>query len=433
MQSTFVAPGGAFDGSPFNFSPVGNGTSSHSKQVKVESSEEAIEEWLKQFGFHFNPFRDTDAERDEHLSNYFIEHPHFNDLAQLENRLIFARAGDGKTVLRLRLQSLYREELPRQKVFCFSYTIPLTVAENPPSDILPHLPHILKASVRHAFVLLATHGNDLANLENNSALASEFAAYFDRYLGTTLWLDDLHEALAANSINPIVENLKPTFDDLDLPSGWLTVNRLWLRRWIDLLRNATEQPPLAQGGLARWQAWQGLLRQAGFQASLMLVDGVDVKPSEKAPFTSQPPADRMRRMATPLVKALQERRFGEDTFVKLFLPIEIFDLLSGTLHRTDPVAILYWSREELGQLLATRLQAATYGAITDFAQLVEADVHPRFSEWLLTVANSSPRHLLHAIEQILRVHVSQSDPGEATGKISRNTLANLPPRHFHPY
>ncbi|MBX3054354.1 MAG: hypothetical protein KF753_22970 [Caldilineaceae bacterium] len=394
----------------------------------TKSSEEAIETWLSQFGFFYNPFRDTDAERDEHLSNYFVEHPNFDNLAQLENSLVFARTGDGKTVLRLRLQSLYREDLLRNHVFCFSYTIPQEVAENPPHDILGHLPHILTASVRHAFVLLAAHGNDLGILEDNPAFAGIFASYFDQYLGTTLWLDDLYEALETNSIDPIVKNVKPTFDDLDLPSGWLTVNTIWLHQWIDLLENVQERSSLAVDTTKRWQEWESLLQRAGFQALLLLIDGIDVNPSPKDLSSSQMPGERMRTMAVPFVEAIQGKWFGENTYVKLFLPMDTFNLLAGTLHRNDPIAIIQWSRDELRQLLAARLQAATGGAVTDLIQLVEEDVHPLFSEWLLAFANFSPRYLLHVLQQILHAHVTRIAEGKEIGKISRSTLANLPPR-----
>lgn len=428
MQPIKTTFGAGSDISPFNCSPIHNETSISSKTEKLESIEKAVENWLKQFGFYFNPFRDTDAERDEYLSSYFIEHSYFEDFAQLKNQLIFARAGDGKTVLRLRLQSLYREELLRRKVFCFSYTIPQPIAENPPDSIDSHLSHILKASVRHAFVLLAAHGNDLVNLENESALAPAFADYFSCYLGTVDWVDDLQEALTTNSIDPIVTNLKPTFDDLDLASGWLSVNRLWLRRWLELLQGSAEVPPTRQDATKHWNEWQVLLQRAGFQASLILIDGIDAKPSEKVRFIPQHSTRRMRDMAIPLINALQEQGLGKNTFIKLFLPIELFNLLSETLHREDPVVIMRWSREELGQLLSTRLQAATHGAVTDFIQLLEADVHPQFTEWLLTVANSSPRYLLHAIQQILNAHVSQSVGSNRTNKISRTTLAKLPLR-----
>jgi len=138
MQPILAARKGMYDeslseSSSINRKPDGISPEGNPEWTKIK--EQAIEDWLRHFGFHFNPFQATDAERDEHLATYFVEHPDFDNLARLENRLIFARAGDGKTVLRLRLQSFYREELLRKKVFCFSYTIPLTVAANPPSDI----------------------------------------------------------------------------------------------------------------------------------------------------------------------------------------------------------------------------------------------------------------------------------------------------------
>jgi hypothetical protein len=113
---------------------------------------EKIEHWLRQYGFTYNPFRFTNSERDTNLNEHFFEEPDFEKILGVDDRIFFARTGDGKTATRLRLQSFYRDSVRDRHVFTFSYLIPQAIADDPPPTPVDHIEAMLKAAVRHAFV-----------------------------------------------------------------------------------------------------------------------------------------------------------------------------------------------------------------------------------------------------------------------------------------
>lgn len=177
------------------------------KPTKPDSEQARVERWLRQFGFDYNPFAATDSERDYRLNEYFVEYDDFEKTIGLNHRLIFARPGDGKTAVRLRLQSFYRDSLDHH-VFAFSYLIPQEIAATPPPSIEGHLPELLTAAVRHAFVFLALRGLELPLFQDSASkqiaseeatiskqtVAAEFATFFDKYYGLD-WRLDLQQAI----------------------------------------------------------------------------------------------------------------------------------------------------------------------------------------------------------------------------------------------
>src|SRR4029079_5497657 len=130
-----------------------------------------------------------------------------------------------------------------------------------------------------------------------------------------------------------------------------------------------------------WEIFCRLLFTAGIQSILILIDGVDTRPSPPArsqksaqPLSTNRNSESMRKMvqlAQPLVRAMQEGQFGPQVFTKLFLPKELFLPLARYLQHKQPVDIISWNQERLSQLLSTRMSAATNGAITTLAQLAE--------------------------------------------------------------
>ncbi|MEZ4732001.1 MAG: hypothetical protein R3E79_33200 [Caldilineaceae bacterium] len=83
-----------------------------------QTQAEQVLDWLRQFGFTYNPFQERNSERDINLSEHFIEPPDFDTLLEVNNQAIFARMGDGKTAMRLRLQSFYRDAFADRRL-CF--------------------------------------------------------------------------------------------------------------------------------------------------------------------------------------------------------------------------------------------------------------------------------------------------------------------------
>jgi hypothetical protein len=417
---------------------------------QAQSREKRVEQWLAQFGFQYNPFAATDSERDEHLNSYFVEHADFERTVRVENRIIFAGIGEGKTAIRLRLQALYRDTLAYERVFAFSYLLPSRLADHPPPSFSAHLPYILTAAVRHLFVLFALSGSELPELQRPE-MGRQFASFFDYFYGTTTWRTDLEDAIQTLSLDRTLQTLGDVYDDLSAPRATGSVSGSWLVRWLALLQHLPADPsqvdfaPIADPADADyaklWEQFYVLLLSAGIHHLLILVDGIDTKPSatnrgarpERLQGQTENDlgqVERMVKLAAPLLQAQQNQALGEQTFMKIFTPRELFLPLASCLPREQPADIIHWDYARLKKLLTDRLSTATNNAITQLAQLVEPDVHELLESNLIIGAKSSPRNLIHCINEIFKHHVSLTQ-GQLPGKLSRMSLARVPYARYH--
>ncbi|MFN8495451.1 MAG: hypothetical protein U0350_48095 [Caldilineaceae bacterium] len=374
----------------------------------------------------------------------------------LDDGLFFARTGDGKTAMRLRLQSFYRDSVRDHHVFAFSYLIPQEIAEHPPLSLSGHLDALLTAAVRHAFVFFALRGVDLPILQDEACaqpLAQQLAAYFDHYYGLiNTWRADLQQAITEYSLRQVMRNLEPVYDDLEMPDNKAMpddkgdVNSVWLKRWLQQLTTIDEQllDPLPAKPLQRWRQFCNLIQSAGIHKLLILVDGVDVKPSgwvsvadQMRLLTSEQSEKqivnaRMVSIIQPLLEAMKVQTLGQAIACKLFLPMELYLPLISHLSNHFSHAILYWDHKRLSELLKFRLSGATNGAITTLLQLADEDVPADLETFLIVQAVSSPRYLIDSINKIFSAHIGQIKDHQLPGKLSKSLLAQISYTLYHP-
>ena len=418
------------------------------KTWQPESQQAKVERWLRQFGFDYNPFAATDSERDYQLNEYFVEYDDFEKTIGLNHRLIFARPGDGKTAVRLRLQSFYRDSLDH-RVFAFSYLIPQEIAAAPPPSIEGHLPELLTAAVRHAFVFLALRGLELPLFQDPASkqtgseeatiskqvAAAEFATFFDKYYGLD-WRLDLHQAIHDYSLLQVLENLAPVYDDLEsLAVVSNSINTEWIERWLALLTSwPLPQPASFSATLFdEWSRFCWLLQQVGIQNILILVDNVDVKPikQQRRHHTSYQteanlsPAERMSAIVTPLLETISQQENSSNIFWKLFMPLELYLPLIRVLPTQIECAIIEWDHKQLLQLIVARVIAASNGAVTSLDQLLANDAPTNIGAYLCVASDFSPRYLLHNINKIFAAYVADAANSRLPGKLSRSSLAGI--------
>lgn len=409
----------------------------------VRNQAEKIEQWLRQYGFTYNPFQFTASERDANLTEHFVEYPDFAAMLELKDHIFFARTGDGKTALRLRLQAFYQDAVRDRRVFAFSYLIPQEIAATTPPSIDDHLERVLTAAVRHAFIFFALRGIDLPALQDKATaqpLAQQFAVFFDHYYGLqNAWQSDLRQALVDYSLRQAVRSLAPVYDNLEAPDAVGGVNTLWLQHWLQLLETPAQQTTfrLAAAPRQRWQQFNQLIQATGIQTVLILVDGVDVKPGQpailvdkderqpKQRLEKQDSVTRMAAIVRSVLEIIQDSMPDQHLVWKLFLPIELYTPLIPYLPKQISHAILYWDHARLGELLRFRLSAATHGAFTTLLQLAEDDVPADFETFLIVQSESSPRYLLHYINQIFGLHVDKAGAATTPGKLSGSLLSQI--------
>jgi hypothetical protein len=410
----------------------------------IQPLAERVLDWLRQFGFTYNPFQEYNSEQDVNLSEHFIEPPDFDTLLDVNNQAIFARIGDGKTATRLRLQSFYRDALADKRVFAFSYLISQESADDPPTTFVQHLDAILTSAVRHLFILLALRGVTLPILQNEQSalsLAGQFVAFFDQYYGMVdTWHADLRQALLEQSLHQAISNLAPVYDDLELQAHTESVNTVWLQCWLRWLEINSNQHSfqLAIKPIDKWQQFCELLQYIGIRKILILVDNVDVKPDDMA-FTGMHGIAHLesqagnrnnsKRMATimqPLFDACRNYTLGKNVAWKLFLPLELYSQCFPYLSNQILHAIVLWDNERLRKLLEFRLASATGGTVSTLLQIAEEDVPNDLETYLIVQSGLSPRYLTNLINKILEAHVAQVDGYPLPGKLSCTILTQIP-------
>lgn len=410
--------------------------------TQIVSQETKIEAWLHQYGFSYNPFQFTDSERDVNLDEHFVEYPDFDKMLDLRDQILFARTGDGKTATRLRLQTFYRDAVADQRVFAFSYLIPKELADKPPHDWHGHLKPLLTAAVSHLFVFLTLRGLGLPVLRHDEtavSLAHRLAYYFHEYYALPgTWQEDLEQAIIDRSMRQSITSLEPVFDDLESLARLGTLNTVWARRWLELLttRGIPSEAHLPVQTLDRWFDFCELLQMIGLQKIVILVDGVDTKPTH-APSARQRQVHssienekmasvvRMKAVVEPLLDLMQTKKLGNSVAWKIFLPSELYLPVIPLLPNGFPHAILWWDYVRLRQLLKFRLSAASQGRITTLLQISDNDIPQDLETYLVIQANSSPRYLIHYINKLFGVHVDQSDKSPLPGKFSGKALATI--------
>ena len=408
-----------------------------------QNQADRILDWLRQFGFTYNPFQQRNSELDSNLSEHFVDPQNFEAMLEPKDQAIFARIGDGKTATRLRLQTYYRDSFSDKKIFAFSYLISQDLSDKLPTTLLQHLDAILTSAVRHAFVLLALRGINLPVLQDEKSalpLAHEFVAYFDRYYGLLdTWQTDLDQAISDHSLRQAVNNLAPIYDDLESQESVGTVNTVWLKRWQEFLSKAIQQKAfrLPIDTLERWLAFQDLLERIGIEKILILVDSVDVKPNPVSLIHTGGVASifhsderllatrLMVNMIRPLLNASVQHTLGNKTTWKFFLPLELYMPFSAILSKQLFHVIVAWDDARLRKLLENRIRAASNDVVSTLLQLIEDDVPDDLETYLIVQSGLSPRYLIHLISKILEAHVGQSGSDELPGKLTSDSLARI--------
>lgn len=407
------------------------------KSSEQQDYEQKIDDWLKQFGFDHNPFTYSNSEYNARLSEYFFEHSAFDKTNGFDNRFIFARPGDGKTAVRLRLQTHYRDTLREHRAFAFSYLIPQEIIAAPPLAMNGHYQWLLTAAVRHAFVLFILRGMELP-LENQLstnlvaselvAIAPQLVTFFNEYYPTPhSWQKDLQQTIESRSLQQVFQNLAPSYDNLESIDTMEAINTQWVRAWLKTLATASANPLplLLPDPRLQWLEFCELMEKIGVQKIIILVDGLNSRLSEKNPIGSneQDHIEHMQAIIRPIVRTL-EQPVWEQVCWKFFLPLELYlPLTDPEILDDNKCVLIEWDSSRLKALLQSRLYTASNSAVTSLNQLTTKDVMINLDNYLCVASGASPRHLIHSIHKMFSFHVSGAKG--IPGKISHASLSKM--------
>jgi DNA-binding winged helix-turn-helix (wHTH) protein len=330
-----------------------------------------LNRWLGRKGLLANPFERWNAEHDQDLPNYFVDIGSFDDLLnQTEPCLVLAKRGCGKTAQRQMLAAYYRPQKPDSSRLAVSYTYAgfeqvLAQVNDDVSQVraIHHISVILQFGVT---ALVEETSRDLAIQRALSTPEVKprwevYVARFAPHLTTT----------------PTTE-ISSTLDNL--------------------------------GSLTLLQGFARLIKDAGLEAGVVLVDGLD-----EFPLTAGDPA----QIATFLESLLGTLSLIEcpGLAFKFLLPQEVEPILrTRDWFRPDRLHFfrLAWKQQALLDLLNQRLTyfSQRHPPYEGLAQLCEDELAQVINNELVTLAEGLPRAALLLAGTLLQYHCEQLNPPE---------------------
>lgn len=326
-----------------------------------------LRDWLKQCGLGGNPFEVRSAEQDPNLPSYFVDMGILDDLLRLrEPCIVFAERGCGKTAQRQMVAAQCRPTNPSSPMLAVTYSNAASnlatlagshrAAETDPTPFITAL-------LRHGMVALNSQVESDAQVRaalTKSDLAPRFSAYLGRY----------------GQYPPAVSR----------DTG------------ADLGTSAVEL----------WQGFAAMVRAAGFEMCIVLIDGLD-----ESPQTADDP-DRIVALLAPLLGTLALIDSPGIAF-RFFLPQEINGVLrTHGWYRPDRLQIfrLSWQSRDLQDLIGQRLTYFSQGSrvYTRLGQLCTDDFAERMDVELAECAAGQPRVALILADLLLRTHCENPDP-----------------------
>jgi hypothetical protein len=341
-----------------------------------------VEEWLQKVGFVKNPFELKQAEEEgELLSEYFVEHPAFNqilDQNKPRSSVLFASRGTGKSSA-LQMFTTYWDELPPPR--------PLFVYLTDWSNLVERVESLDQITTRqHLDELLRRFVLALAQQLPPDQHHPPDQMHTTDYLH---WLCTTYN----HYITPLQQRILIERSYATQPTAEVVATY------------ASEAFPVIQ----HMQLLAATARDLGYAACYVLVDNVDELPQTVADWHA---------CAYILENLIGHLRIHEvqGLAFKYFIPTEVFDILNGWHKiRRDRIGCfnLTWSEQQIIELLRNRLTVFSQHKITSLALLASRELTD-IDERLSREAGGSPRHLLNLGEWLLQACAADATDTDAT-------------------
>ena len=372
--------------------------------------------WLV-WGLSGNPFAETVADRQAELEAVYIEPPYFRELLGAAGRpapaLVFGYRGEGKTALRKMIRFTLDQERVGRGSFVVDHTdfSEWSYDSAGESTLERHLARLIERATDQ-FLTIAAADFEVARLLGQDKRRQTLELLALQYLAGRGYHDVERRLVAAYEL---ADRDQPRTRRADLSrraygvTSWLrqmqavqqaglgsdvmAVKLLYAAAALVAPLPASEQAP-DSAGLHLWRALVNLIRACGFESVYVLVDGLDEAERFSVDYAA------VTQLVRPLLTSL---RFLEmpGVAVKLFVPMQVRDLI-GPL-RTDRITtkVIAWTREGLERFTAKRLRAFSGDRIGNFGRIVASEEYHYFEETLYYYAAGSPRNLIRIISEIV--------------------------------
>lgn len=332
----------------------------------------SLDRWLTRKGLRANPFQRWNAEHDQDLPNYFVDIGGFDELLHLAKPcVIFAPRGCGKTAQRQMLASQCRPFKRDSPWLAIAYTYSgFERALDSANGEIQRIRPIHHVSALCHLGLIALVGEASRDSSIQSALAGpgvapRLATYVARF--------------APHVADAPTTGLAGALDSL--------------------------------GSLELLQGFSLLVKDAGLESCVVLVDGVDEFP----PMANDP--TQAVALLAPLLGTLSLIECPGLMF-RFLLPQELESALRACgWFRADRLHISRIAWKESNLLLAVIRQRLIHFShreppYEDLAQLCRDELAQVINEEIITLAGGSPRAVLILANRLLQSHCQQLDPPE---------------------
>lgn len=355
-----------------------------------------LEAWLAKLGLQFNPFDPItlNAGGDAHLSAYLIGHDEFATIWGDWISTLLAPTGGGKTAFRVRLAHAARIGEDGRRIFPIVYPLPRA------TTLETHLENLTRAAAYELLLELVYRPGRFESLDN-TARRSIRRALDQNAPGWERFLPQLERA---GGLAPLAETFDRSAAGLANPPAPDRVRKLCSA--LGAVPPDSSPPSVTD----RWpQLVKLLLETLRFESIYILVDGADAYPETTAPLHS------MLGWLGPLLD--QAHTWAKErAFVKLFLPIELYNLLRLSYAHllTFPArfAKIIWTPERLAEVLAARLRVASEGEFDSLDALCTPALRGLNRELASLVRPTIPREVLVLTHQVLVEHVRKPGAGD---------------------
>ena len=344
---------------------------------------------LDRLGFYYNPFAYLEASADPHLLDHIFGHRIFSSAWGDMPALIFARAGGGKTAMRIYTTQICWTGLGVDHPFPIAYYLPFYFSDSSEFSRDAYLSGILQAGAVSLLIGLAHFPERVVRLTTSQQ--RRLVKFLDANLpaGLERYVNILAETGQPRQLSSLLDrgyvfSKSPQADTLD--------------EMIALLKNAL--PAVRQIHLTTVDSFREmvelLLGEMNFRSIFLLVDGIDGFPN----LSSHP------ELVPAALGDLLELAPGwseQKIVIKGFLPLETEPYLSQYIVQANMdfnVTHIEWDAATLASMLKNRVYQATHGAFESLDAICGPDL--RETEMLLAqISQPLPRELLALVQEVL--------------------------------
>lgn len=393
------------------------------------SPDDSVQDWLTSWGFSGNPFATWEAGREIGLNQYFVERSFYEQLRRtVAPTLIFASRGEGKSAMRIMLQSECRPTQPNSPFFAVALTefAPLVEKYNQAGfcTLNDYLPVILDKTIPNLFLaLLELHRiGTIISPRAWCELHYWIKTYTPHYLSAQffpLLLKNMFPSIPMSQLRSWSEAIN--FDRYSSTNDQIaTIGEMW-----HLMEKSTAMHPpfLLNSPIAIINALVTFVLDllthsyAPCKAFYLLIDGIDEY--DVTQNNSETSADILR----PL---LGNVHFLEtpNLAVKFFLPTEQradLEVVARLDRLTGQVHTLTWEwstnknmpSDDLRTLLRRRIQAFNDLGMQTLDELCAPDLRHLLEDYLLKESQNSPRNLLRLGNLLFLEHCREKPQPES--------------------